>query len=207
MFFDQTHKGQWKIDFEHPELKPSTDEFTVEYEIYCHELTVRTSHIDESHAFIHGPSVFMGVMGHEMLNPTLEIEFPALWSKVSTGLKDISEKREIFKYEAPDYDLFIDAPIEIGCHETDGFMAHGKPHELAFYGPTIKHPHNLKKDMQTIVEYTAELMGEFLTKTNTLSSPIFFQVNLVDLSIVIPQHSISTVSNSMSVKAIFVGLN
>ncbi len=159
LYFEQTHKGQWKIDFEHPELKPSTDEFTVEYEIYCHELTVRTSHIDESHAFIHGPSVFMGVMDHEVLNPTLEIEFPALWSKVSTGLKDISEKRELFKYEAPDYDLLIDTPIEIGCHETDGFMAGGKPHELAFYGPTIKHSHDLKKDIKTIVEYVADLMG------------------------------------------------
>jgi len=159
LFFEQTHKGQWKIDFNHAELKPSTDEFTVEYEIYCHELTVRTSHIDESHAFIHGPSVFMGVLDHQMPNPTLEIEFPQIWSKVSTGLKDVSEKREIFKYEAPDYDLLIDAPIEIGCHETDGFMAGGKAHELAFYGPTIKHSNDLKKDIKTIVEFVSEMMG------------------------------------------------
>lgn len=159
LFFTQTHKGQWKIDFDHPEMVPTSDEFTVEYEIYCHELTVRTSHIDESHAFIHGPSVFMGVMDHQILNPTLEIEFPAIWSKVSTGLKDVSEKREVFKYEAPDYDLLIDAPIEIGCHETDGFMAGGKPHELAFYGPTLKHSNNLKQDIKTIVEYVSELMG------------------------------------------------
>ena len=132
LFFNQTHKGQWKIDFDHPEMIPSGDEFTVEYEIYCHELTVRTSHIDDSHAFIHGPSVFMGVIDHQILNPTLEIEFPLHWTKVSTGLKDVSEQREIFKYEAPDYDLLIDTPIEIGCHETDGFMVGGKPHESPF---------------------------------------------------------------------------
>jgi predicted metalloprotease with PDZ domain len=159
LFFNQIHKGQWKIDFDHPEMIPTGDEFTVEYEIYCHELTVRTSHIDDSHAFIHGPSVFMGVMDHQILNPTLEIEFPPNWTKVSTGLKDVSEQRETFKYEAPDYDLLIDTPIEIGCHETDGFIAGGKPHELAFYGPILKHSNNLKQDIKTIVEYVSKMMG------------------------------------------------
>ncbi|MCO4792329.1 MAG: PDZ domain-containing protein [Bacteriovoracaceae bacterium] len=159
LYFEQIHKGQWKLDFDHPEFGKCDSEFSVEYEIYCHELTVRTSHIDESHAFIHGPSVFMGVLEHNLLNPTLELEFPPLWSKVSTGLKDISEKREVFKYEAPDYDLFIDAPIEIGCHETDGFMVNDKPHELAFYGPLIKHKENIKADIKTIVEHVSELMG------------------------------------------------
>lgn len=96
LYFEQTHKGQWRLDFDNPEFGACDGKFTLEYEVYCHELTVRTSHIDESHAFIHGPSVFMGVLGQNLINPTLEIEFPPLWSNVSTGLKDISEKREIF---------------------------------------------------------------------------------------------------------------
>jgi predicted metalloprotease with PDZ domain len=159
LFYKQIHKGQWLINFNCAELKNDAKDFHISYDVYCHELTVRTSHVDESHAFIHGPSVLMGVKDQNCLNPGLKLEFPPLWSKVSTGLKDISTEREIFEYTAADYDELIDAPIEIGCHETDGFKLGGKDHELAFYGKTLGHKENLKKDIKTIVEHISETMG------------------------------------------------
>ncbi len=156
LFFEQTSKGQWCIDWSKSDEKNSSDEFSFEYEIYCHDLTVRTSHIDESHAFIHGPSVFMGAADQKMANPELLVKFPALWSKLHTGLKDISTKREVFHYTAPNYDDFIDCPIEIGCHESDGFMAFGKEHHLAFYGDQYPHSYDLKADIKKIVETVGE---------------------------------------------------
>jgi predicted metalloprotease with PDZ domain len=83
----------------------------------------------------------------------VEFKFPGLWSKVTTGLNDISPKRDIFLYEAEDYDTLLDSPIEIGCHETDGFMAFEKEHHLAFYGETYPHPYNLKNDIKKIIEH------------------------------------------------------
>jgi predicted metalloprotease with PDZ domain len=159
LHFKQIHKGQWLLDFNCDELKTDAKEFSIDYDIYCHELTVRTSHIDDSHAFIHGPSVFMGVLDQKCPNPTLQLEFPPSWSKVTTGLKDISTKREVFEYSAKNYDELIDSPIEIGCHETDGFSHGGKDHELAFYGKTLAHKEDLKKDIKTIVEHISEAMG------------------------------------------------
>jgi predicted metalloprotease with PDZ domain len=158
LYFTQKSMGIWTLDWNHPEFRNEELEFSVEYEVYCHELTVRTSHIDESHAFLHGPSLLMGVTGATITNPRLELRFPALWSKVTTGLKDVSETREKFVYEACDYDTLIDAPIEIGCHETDGFKVNGKDHELAFYGETLPHGKDLKADMKTIVEYVSKVM-------------------------------------------------
>ncbi|MBT7609835.1 MAG: M61 family metallopeptidase [Bacteriovoracaceae bacterium] len=159
LYFKQIHKGQWLLDFNCDELKSDAKDFSIDYDIFCHELTVRTSHIDDSHAFIHGPSVFMGILNQENTNPTLQLNFPALWSKVTTGLKDISSKREVFEYSAINYDELIDSPIEIGCHETDGFTFGGKDHELAFFGNTLAHKENLKKDIQKIVEHISTTMG------------------------------------------------
>ncbi len=150
--FQKTAKGSWKI------FDP-TEKISIEYKIYCHELTVRTSHVDESHAFLHGPCLFMGVKNHFLSNIELELRFPPLWSKVNTGLEDVSKDREVFKYSAKSYDDLLDCPIEIGCQDTDGFQVEGKNHFLAFYGKTFPHQNNLKADIKKIVETVSEYMG------------------------------------------------
>jgi predicted metalloprotease with PDZ domain len=160
LFHEQTKKGVWKIDPKLSQLKNKlVQEITVQYEIYCHELTVRTSHVDSTHAFLHGPSYLMGVLGEDLVDPELTIRFSSSWSKISTALKDISPSREVFHYTASSYDELIDAPIEIGCHETDGFMIGKIPHELAFYGLTYPHKNNLKSDIKKIVEHVSGTMG------------------------------------------------
>ena len=156
LYFEQLEKGIWEIDWSRSDCKSESEEFSFEYEIYCHELTVRTNHIDESHAFLHGPALFMGVLDHEMPDPVLRVKFPPLWSKLHTGMTDISEKRDKFIYTAKNYDDFIDCPIEIGCHDSDGFMHDGKEHHVIFYGDQYPHQYDLKKDIKTIVETTAE---------------------------------------------------
>jgi predicted metalloprotease with PDZ domain len=154
LFFEQKQKGVWLIQ---PSSK--TTRIEISYEVFCHELTVRTSHVDQSHAFLHLPTLLMGVIGEDLKSPILEVKFPALWSKISTGLKEISKVRSEFVFTANDYDELIDSPIEIGCHETDGFMLENKPHALAFYGTQYPHGKNLKEDMKTIVETIAKTMG------------------------------------------------
>jgi predicted metalloprotease with PDZ domain len=155
LFYTQTAKGTWEIDWEKSELKTPKTKFDVTYVIYLNELTVRTSHVNLSHAFLHGPSYLLGVLDREIKNPTIEFRFPPMWSKLSTGLKDISNERSTFIYSATDYDELVDCPVEIGCQETDGFVVLGKPHNLAFYGTTFPHHENLKSDIQKIVATTA----------------------------------------------------
>ncbi|MBY0415265.1 MAG: hypothetical protein K2Q18_13930 [Bdellovibrionales bacterium] len=157
----QTDISTFHVDWKTSELKKNSDSFTISYSVYCHELTVRTSHVDDSHAFLHLPTLLMGILGKKISNPTLELVFPPAWSKVTTGLKDISVKREVFIYNANDYDDLIDSPIEIGCQETDGFMAGGVPHDVAFYGNLLPHKEDIKKDTKTIVEHIANFMGGY----------------------------------------------
>jgi predicted metalloprotease with PDZ domain len=159
LFFEQIDTSVFRIDWKKSEIKTIDDNFTFSYFVYAHELTVRTSHVDSSHAFLHLPSLLMGIVDQEITDPTIEISFPASWSKISTGLKDISTKREQFIYTAKNYDYLIDSPIEIGCQETDGFKAFGVDHDLAFYGKTLPHNENLKADMKKIVEHIAGFFG------------------------------------------------
>lgn len=155
LFHEQQQKGVWEIDWTKSEVKTAQKEFEVSYEIYCKELTVRTSHVDASHAFLHGPSYLMGVMDEKLERPTIEFKFPPAWSKLSTVLKDVSEIRDVFLYEAPDYDELIDSPVEIGCHETDGFLFQGKAHHIVSYGEVYPHKNNLKDDIKKVVETVA----------------------------------------------------
>lgn len=160
LYLEQVKKGEWLVDFDHKDFKSDSLEISFEYTIYCHELTVRTSHVDYSHAFLHGPSYLMGIVGDEMLKPEIQFKFPGLWSKLHTSMQDISEKREEFIYTADNYDDLIDCPVEIGCHESDGFMVDGKEHHLIFYGEEYAHDNDLKKDMKTIVEHVSKTMQE-----------------------------------------------
>lgn len=159
LYFDQIEKGIWEIDWSQSDINAPSTEFSVEYEVYCHDLTVRTSHVDESHAFLHGPSYLMGVEDTDF-EFDIEFKFPGLWSKLHTGLTDISDKREKFIYTAPSYDDLLDCPVEIGCHESDGFMFDGKEHHVIFYGDQYEHPYDLKADIKKIVETVASHFPE-----------------------------------------------
>jgi predicted metalloprotease with PDZ domain len=46
-------KSTWRIEC------AGARELTVRYQLYGHDLTVRTNHIDASHAFLHGPATFV----------------------------------------------------------------------------------------------------------------------------------------------------
>ena len=168
LFHEQIAKGVWEINWEKSALKAKLNDLQVSYEIYCKELTVRTSHVDASHAFLHGPSYLMGIESEKMDNPTIEFRFPPCWSKLSTALKDISSDRKTFVYSAVDYDQLIDSPVEIGCHETDGFEYQGKPHHLAYYGEIYPHTQNLKEDIKKVVEAVARHFHEELPYENYL---------------------------------------
>ncbi len=168
LFHTQLAKGIWEIDWGKSAISTRENSLEVIYEVYCHELTVRTSHVDASHAFLHGPSYLLGICDHKLQDPTIEFRFPPSWSKLSTGLRDISPKRERFLYQAADYDELVDAPVEIGCHETDGFEFLGRPHQLAFYGVQYPHRNNLKADIKKVVETVARHFDNDLPYTDYL---------------------------------------
>lgn len=163
---EQISLSAFKLTFRHPELGQiyAGEEFTLSYRIFCHELTVRTAHVDQSHAFLHLPTLLLGIRDEDIIDPELKLNIPPCFSSVTTGLKEIAKNRHEFLWTAPNYDILIDCPIEVGCHYTDHFHAHGAEHSVAFYRADLNFftPDflvQLKEDMKKIVETIGAFFG------------------------------------------------
>ncbi len=121
---------------------PCDGVLTVEYVVYAWDLSVRSAHVDETHAFFNGTSVFLGVEGQEDQPCHLLLQAPPGvddW-KVYTSLPEAEGHPEAASrhgfgmYLAPDYDALIDHPVEMGKPQVISFEACGALHEMVFSG-------------------------------------------------------------------------
>ncbi len=131
---------------------------TVKYRVYAFEISVRTSFIDASHAFLSPTGIFLYPEG--MLNQpsTVHIKPYKRWDQVSSSLERV--KGDNFTLTAPNYDILFDSPIEVGNQDIFYFDAVGVHYEVAMYGGGNYDKERLKKDMATIVEKETAIYGE-----------------------------------------------
>jgi predicted metalloprotease with PDZ domain len=127
----------------------------VSYRVFAFEQSVRTSFLDDSHAFFNGTSVFFFVDG-ELGRPChLAVEPPAGW-KVSTALPPARGG-----WKAVHFDQLADSPVEVGTHRHWAFRAEGTRFEVALYGPTNASLPRLTAELRRIVTAAAKLFGGF----------------------------------------------
>lgn len=155
----QLNKNTWRI------FSSNAANVKVSYLVYANEMSVRTSFIDASHGYFNGSSMFMFVDELKNQPTTLTINPYKDWKKVSTSLKKTNDTQ--FKYEAPDYDILVDSPVEIGNHETFSFTASGITHNIAMYGKGNYDIEKLKVDMPKIIEAATDVFGENPNKEYT----------------------------------------
>lgn len=128
----------------------------VNYRVYANELSVRTSHLDASHAYLNGASVFMYVKGATDQPLKLKFIAPQGW-RVTTPLS-LRPDDDGF-YSAPNYDILVDSPAEIGTHNLIEFTALGRPHRIAIWGEGNYDAEQLKADFTKIIEQGAVIFG------------------------------------------------
>src|SRR5581483_8434252 len=124
------------------------------YKVYANELSVQTSHLDATHGYANGTSLFVYVEGAKALPATLEIRPFKGW-RVDVALPSAGPNR----FSARDYDKLVDAPCECGTHRTVDFRAAGKPHRVAIYGQGNEDVDRIAKDLKAIVEEEAAIFG------------------------------------------------
>lgn len=155
-------KNKWTVS------KGETKKVTIKYEVYAFELSVRTSFIDLTHAYVSGTSVFMYVDECKNSKGKLDIYPYQPFKVISTSLPASSpSEKGVFTYEFENYDQLVDCPIEIGNHEVFEFNAAGAKHTVAIYGIGNHDSTILKVDMAKIVEKTAAVIGENPNKNYT----------------------------------------
>jgi predicted metalloprotease with PDZ domain len=114
----------------------------IEYTIYAWDLSVRKAHLDESHGFFNGTSVFLRVHGQEHLPCLLEIKAPKESKKwrVYTSLPPAKDHPKATQhtrfgfYRAKNYDDLIDHPVEMGRPKVISFVVAGIAHDMVFTG-------------------------------------------------------------------------
>jgi predicted metalloprotease with PDZ domain len=131
---------------------------TVRYRVYAFELSVRTSLIDASHAFLSSSGMFMYPAGMLHHPSTIHIIPYKGWTKVSTSLEMVNG--DPFTLHSPDYDILFDSPIEVGSQDVFDFEAAGVKYEVAMCGGGNYDKERLKKDMPKIVEQETAVYGE-----------------------------------------------
>src|SRR6202012_5534710 len=141
--YKKTRKNAWTINTE------GASNITVKYNIYCNEISVRTSTIDVSHGFLSTSGIFMYPEGMLHHPSTIHIIPYKGWDKVSTSLEMFNN--DPFPRHSPDYDILFDSPIEVGNQDVFGFDANGVKYEVAMYGEAKYDKERLKKDIAKIV--------------------------------------------------------
>ncbi|NUO88293.1 MAG: M61 family metallopeptidase [Cupriavidus sp.] len=116
---------------------------TLSYEVYAWDLSVRAAHLDTTHGFFNGSSVFLCVEGQAERPCTVDIHAPAgeayrEW-RVATALREApgrdGAKRYGFgRYQVADYDELVDHPVEMGTFQLASFRACGAQHDVVFTG-------------------------------------------------------------------------
>ncbi len=137
----------------------------VRYAVYAHELSVRTSHLDGSHGYFNGATVFMYSPDalHEPVR--LIVEPPIGWGwQVTCGLdadQDAAtapDPQRVY-FRAQDYDELIDCPVECGTHRLLHFEVDHKSHRIAIWGHGNEDAQRILEDTRTIVETQRDLFG------------------------------------------------
>ena len=146
---------------------------TLNYTVYAWDLSVRGAHLDPTHAFFNGTSVFLRVVGQEEAPCLIDLQPPkgkpySGW-RVATALtpahkeKQAAEPHGFGLYAAASYDELIDHPVEMGTFTLTSFTACGVPHEIAITGRHDCTDNALKRltaDLKKICEWQIRFFGE-----------------------------------------------
>src|SRR5258708_16443850 len=128
----------------------------VQYRLHCFELTVRTNHVDGSHAFFNPSAAAVFVVGREDEPCTVRLSMPAGWRAwAALPLLDGA-------YRAHDYDELADTPFELGSegsHQSHAFTAQGVPHELVVWGRGDFDARRVVADIVKIIDAQAAIFG------------------------------------------------
>jgi predicted metalloprotease with PDZ domain len=128
-----------KLDKHSWQAEPCSGPLTLHYQVYAWDLSVRAAHLDQTHGFFNGSSVFLQVLGQEQSKHVVDIIRPEgeaykAW-RIATALPELKARRYGFgTYVAANYDELIDHPVEMGSFELGSFKAHGTQHDVVFTG-------------------------------------------------------------------------
>ena len=140
-----------RVDKRTFEVRAAGREVRLSYRVYANDLTVRTSHLDDTHGYFNGATLFLYSEALRHQEHRVTICAPAGWETFC------ALERRGEELIARNYDELIDSPFEIGPHQPLSFTAAGVPHQVVTWGENGLDRERLAEGLQRIVEAEARL--------------------------------------------------
>ena len=139
----------------------------LKYRVYAHELSVRTAHVDSSHAYWNHACVLLWPVNKRQLPANITIDYPANWGVTCSLASEASTTKATdaaaVTLRASDLDHALDAPVLIGTAQQLNWDVHGIPHAIVLDGLAgITPPETLVSDLERIVKQAATVFGDSL---------------------------------------------
>ncbi len=150
LLVEKIDKSTWRI------ATGGAERVTIGYRLHCFELTVRTNHVDATHAFLNPSAACAFVVGREGEPCTVRLELRPGWRAW------VALPRESGTFRAHDYDELADSPFELGTegsHSAHRFQAHGVEHELVVWGRGDFDARRVVPDIVKIIDAEAAIFG------------------------------------------------
>lgn len=147
--WQKINKNTWQID------SKGKQEIVAKYKVYANELTVRTSELNDEHAFITPAALLMFVKDNLKVPSTVKVNPYGNW-KVATGLPTIAENT----FRAENFDILYDSPIEVADFKEINFTVQGKPHRFVVTGDGNYNLEKIAKDTTKIIEESYKIFGD-----------------------------------------------
>jgi predicted metalloprotease with PDZ domain len=148
--WSKTNKNTWRIE------TGGARELRVRYSIYANELSVRTSELNDRHAFWNNANLLMYPNGLLGAASTLHVEPFKDW-KIATGLP-AAGVRDTFRAE--NFDILYDSPFIVSNFRVVEFDVKGVHHRVVIDGEGTYDLERIRREVQKIVEAEAMMMGD-----------------------------------------------
>jgi len=113
-----SRKQTWTVDTR------GIKEIRIDYDYRATVLALNQAKITKDFAFFTGTQLFLQPEGHRDEPSTVQFSIPSGW-KIVTALKETNDPTV---FTAPNYEVLVDSPVELGNFDLTRFEVEGKPH-------------------------------------------------------------------------------
>ncbi len=154
-----------KLDKQTWRVGPCRGMLSLQYDVYAWDLSVRGAHLDTTHAYFNGTSVFLRVIDRDREACEVEILPPEgeafeHWRVATTLVRKGAGPFGFGLYQAEDYWELIDNPVEMGDFTLGTFRVSGIEHHLAITGRFRGDLGRICADLEKICSTHVEMFGE-----------------------------------------------
>jgi predicted metalloprotease with PDZ domain len=155
----KTDKQTWRLE------PPFIGTLRISYQVYAWDLSVRAAHVDTTHAYFNGPSVFLSVVGRELEHCEVEILRPdgegyEDWKLAVTMNPMVVDEAGFGRYRVDDYETLLDHPVEMSDFTEGRFELESVPHRFVLHGRQEADLGRIGRDLAAICAEEAALFTE-----------------------------------------------